>query len=90
MDTRDQSTLFSLERYKNQIVAFAELKEDGSTNNEYKEFNLKLEYLKSTETPRYIGIMCTSSKYGDYFIGGEGSTLFIDDFELIYSQEPVN
>lgn len=90
MDTRDQSTLFSLERYKNQIVAFAELKEDGSTNNEYKEFNLKLEYLKSTEAPRYIGIMCTSSKYGDYFIGGEGSTLFIDDFELIYSQEPVN
>lgn len=90
IDTRDQSTLFSVERYKNQIVAFAELKEDGSTNNEYKEFNLKLDYLNSTIRPKYIGIMCTSSKYGDYFMGGEGSVLCIDNLELIYSQEPIS
>ncbi|MDE6555420.1 MAG: PCMD domain-containing protein, partial [Duncaniella sp.] len=26
----------------------------------------------------------SASKAGDYFLGGEGSTLWIDDFELVY------
>jgi len=27
-------------------------------------------------------IVASSSKYGDYFTGGDGSTLWIDEFEL--------
>lgn len=34
--------------------------------------------------PKYLIVVCSASKYGDYFCGGEGSTLYVDDFELEY------
>ena len=35
-------------------------------------------------TPTTIIVVAASSKYGDYFTGGEGSQLKVDDFKLIY------
>ncbi|MDE5661445.1 MAG: PCMD domain-containing protein, partial [Muribaculaceae bacterium] len=32
----------------------------------------------------YIIVCASASKYGDYFTGGVGSTLWIADFELEY------
>ena len=32
----------------------------------------------------YIVVMCASSYYGDFFTGGDGSVLYIDDLELVY------
>lgn len=32
----------------------------------------------------YIIIVCSASKYGDFFTGAEGSALYVDDFKLIY------
>lgn len=31
-----------------------------------------------------IIIVCSASKYGDYFVGGKGSIMYLDDFELVY------
>jgi hypothetical protein len=36
----------------------------------------------------YIILVASSSKYGDYFTGGDGSVMYIDDFELVYDGEP--
>ena len=33
---------------------------------------------------KYIIIVAAASKYGDYFIGGVGSTLWLDEMELVY------
>ena len=33
---------------------------------------------------KYIIIVCSASKYGDFFTGAEGSALYVDDFKLIY------
>ncbi len=42
------------------------------------------------EKPTHIIAVFTSSYMGDYFIGAPGSTLYIDNFELLYKQSSVN
>lgn len=37
-----------------------------------------------TTQPKYIVIVCSASKYGDYFSGASGSVMYLDDFELVY------
>lgn len=65
------------------IIAYGKLESDQTVNT-YQEFNIELEYRDSTRKPKYIVIVCSSSKYGDYFTGGVGSTLWLDEFELVY------
>lgn len=57
--------------------------------NGYTEFTIPLRYKSLTEEPTHIIIVCSASKYGDYMTGGEGSTLYVDDFELVYDGEPA-
>lgn len=52
----------------------------------YEEFLIPLEYRDLTRKPSYIVITVSSSKYGDYFTGGEHSTLYVDEFELVYDK----
>ena len=52
----------------------------------YEEFTVPLEYRDLTRTPKYIVITVCASKYGDYFTGGEGSVLLVDEFELLYDK----
>lgn len=88
-------TLLTEEKVFNndQFIAYGELPAEQcvSTNGEWKEFNIPLKYKegKFDETPTHLIIVCTSSKYGDYFTGGAGSTLYLDDFELVYDGEPT-
>ena len=42
------------------------------------------EYRDRTRTPKYIVIVAAASKYGDYFTGGVGSTLYLDEFSFVY------
>lgn len=65
------------------IIAYGTL-ESSETMNDYKEFNIELEYRDTVRKPKFIVIVGASSKYGDYFTGGEGSTLYLDEFELVY------
>ena len=70
-----------LSRKNTSIIAFGELKTDRWMDN-YEKFTIQLEYRDMTRKPTYILIVASSSKYGDYFSGGDGSTLWIDEFEL--------
>ena len=47
-------------------------------------FEIELNYKDLTRKAQYIVVVATASRYGDYFTGGEGSTLWLDDLELIY------
>lgn len=49
----------------------------------YRQIDIPLTY-RAHRTPKYIIIVCAASKYGDYYLGGVGSTLFIDEMELVY------
>jgi hypothetical protein len=55
----------------------------SSADPEYVHFSIPLVY-RSDRTPKYIVIVGAASRYGDYFTGGKGSVLKLDEFELIY------
>ena len=65
-----------------QVIAYAELTQ-GHSSSEWETKDLLLDYRKQA-VPTHILIVATASKYGDYFTGGAGSRLLIDNFELIY------
>lgn len=65
------------------IIAYGEFI-SAQTISSYQQITIPLEYRATNRTPKYIVIVCTASKYGDYFIGGEGSTLWLDEMELVY------
>lgn len=89
LNPADATTLDWKNKYAEQIIALAELPtEEDMTTDGFESFELKLEYLKKDVDPKYIGVLATSSKYGDYFQGAVGSELSIDNFELVYSKEP--
>ena len=56
----------------------------SNTDSGYVKFTLPLVYRDATRIPNYIVIAAASSRYGDYFTGGVGSVLYVDEFELIY------
>ena len=53
----------------------------------WMKVTLPLEYNNYTTTPTHILISAASSRCGDYFTGGEGSTMYLDDIELLYDYE---
>ena len=63
------------------IIAYGELLYSGTMDN-YEEFEIKLEYRDTSRVPTYLQITCATSKYGDYFTGGTGATLYIDQLSF--------
>lgn len=70
------------------IIAYASL--DLGKTDGYQPFTLELEYRDRTRTPKYIVIVAAASKYGDYFTGGVGSTLYLDEFSFVYDPAELN
>lgn len=90
VDNTDTSTFIDFENDDN-VIAYGELPASDcvSTNSAWKEFTINLKYKTLTESPTHLIIVCSSSKYGDYFTGGKGSTLYLDDFSLVYGDNPT-
>lgn len=67
------------------IIGYGEKNFTSSTEGEgMVEFNIPVEYRYTNRKPTAIIIVASSSKYGDYFSGGVGSTMWLDDLELVY------
>ena len=65
------------------VVAYAQLTQ-GNDVNEWSSHTLELKYKDNTRIPTHIQVVASSSKYGDYFTGGIGSTLVLDNLKLHY------
>lgn len=71
------------------IIAYGELPvSECVTTSGWKEFTIDLVYRDLTRKPKYIIIVASASKYGDYFTGSSGSLMYLDDFSLVYGDEP--
>jgi len=70
------------ENNRDNLVAFGRL-ESSDTHESYHEFVIPLTY-RSKEAPTYVVISAAASYLGDYFTGGVGSVLYVDEFEFIY------
>lgn len=64
------------------IIAMCDFTSDVATNG-YEEFTLPLQY-RDARTPKYVVIVGASSRLGDYFTGGKGSILWLDELLLVY------
>lgn len=85
---------FGYGRFKDLIIAYAELPDEecGDTGGIYKDFNLVLkytdkDYFNTDNVPYYIVIVCSSSKYGDFYVGSTESRLYVDELELSYDYD---
>lgn len=72
------------------IIAYGKIESNVNTStkdnlvNGYEPFTIKLDYRDLTRRPTMIVIVAAASKYGDYFTGGLGSTLYVDEFSFVY------
>lgn len=86
VDTSDTKTLFSKD--KEEVLGYGEFNftEAYGENGGLKNLVIPVEWKPSASTtvPTHIIIVCSASRYGDYFEGGDGSTMYLDDFELVY------
>ncbi len=65
------------------IIGFAKFESDETVSG-WKEFCLPIEYRDTERIPTHAVVVCCSSYLGDYFIGGEGSTMWADEFSFEY------
>lgn len=69
----------------NNVIAYGEKVFTSATSGDgLIEFEIPLNYNKMTEKAVNIMVTMSASRYGDYFSGGRGSTLWVDDLELVY------
>ena len=79
-------TLDSLDIYKDEkIVAIGTFESGATSATEYTPFEVRMSYIKSYFfTKKYkLAIIATPSRNGATFEGADGSTLWIDDIEII-------
>ena len=90
IDNTDLSTIPDLET-DSRVVAYGALPQEQNvhTNGQWKEVNIPLVYRDLARKPTHLLIVFSASKYGDYFHGGTGSTLYLDDFSFEYGDSPV-
>lgn len=68
------------------VVAYGEWtsQEATSADNSMTHFEIPLTYRRTDVKPTAILVVCSASYWGDYFSGGDGSVMYIDDFTLNY------
>jgi len=65
------------------VIAYGQFT-SGDDQTEWTKKTITLDYRYNDRTPKYIIVVASSSKYGDYFIGGDASLLKLDNIKLIY------
>ncbi len=66
-----------------EVVAYGNI-QYGKSVDSYIQFEFEYKYTATDRVPNYILIVASASKYGDFFTGGNGSILYVDDLELLY------
>lgn len=65
------------------IIGYGELVYSGHMDS-FHPFEIEIKYKSTSKVPTYMQITCSASKYGDYFTGGNGSNLWVDQLSFDY------
>lgn len=83
VDTSDTSTLFNPDA--DYVVGYGQVSwHENFGGDGMAEAEININWKNRTTVPTHVIIVCSASKYGDYFTGCEGSVMYVDDFELVY------
>lgn len=70
------------------VIAYGQYTFEGNygADGQLQQLDIPIEYYAAAKSkkPLCLVIVASASKYGDFFSGGDGSVLIVDDFELIY------
>ena len=69
-----------------EVIGYGELLL-GKTISDWTEYTIDIKYRDTARRPSFIVIVCSASKYGDFFTGGDGSCLIIDDLQFLYDYD---
>ncbi|MBO4268057.1 MAG: PCMD domain-containing protein [Bacteroidaceae bacterium] len=64
------------------IIGYGKVTFDHTMSG-YEQFSVSIEY-RNDRIPKYLVIVASSSALGDCFTGGDGSTLYLDEFRFTY------
>ena len=79
--TKNQAQLF--DKNAKNIIGYGEIMfTENTAGEDMVEFTIPIEY-RSDAMPKYISLVASASYLGDYFVGGDGSTMWLDDLELV-------
>lgn len=68
------------------VIAYGQITKNTSSNGAWEELYIPLVYHTWTTLPTHMIIVCSSSKWGDYFYGSDSSVLYLDDFSFEYGE----
>ncbi len=86
-DWDDQFKVFSaqkifLDKNDPSVIGFCDF-EIASTKGQWQEFTMPIEY-NDFRTPKWAVVISASSYYANFYTGGVGSTLWLDELEFTY------
>lgn len=68
------------------VIGYGQMQYSG-TMDSFKEFVVDITYRNTSKVPTYLQITCATSKYGDYFTGGNGSVMWVDQLSFGWDLE---
>lgn len=77
----DESTFFN--RNAPDVIGYGEKVYTRPTDG-WEEFRIDIDYKSTDVAPTHIIIVCSASRWGDYFTGCDQNVMLIDDFELLW------
>lgn len=82
IDTRDVKTFFNPQG--EDVIGYG-ARFFSESVADWTQITIPIDYRSTNEVPTHIIVVCSASRWGDYFTGSSESTLWVDDFELIYT-----
>lgn len=82
IDTRDVKTFFNPKG--EDVIGYGEHIFKESVG-EWTQLTIPIEYVATDKKPSHIIVVCSASRWGDYFTGSTQSVMWVDDFELVYT-----
>lgn len=73
------------------VLGYGELIDEMGTGGEYKQFTINIKYRESNRNvkPTYCAVVAVASQYADYFTGGIGSLMYVDEFSFGYDGDVI-
>ena len=79
--SKEPNTFFN--KNAEDVIGYGELVLDKSIDG-WMEFTIPITYKSTDLNPTHIIIVCSASRWGDYFAGSTQNRMWLDDFELLW------
>ena len=81
VDTRNENTFFN--KNSKDVVGYGE-KLFSEPVRDWVQFEIPIDYRATDIVPTHLIIVCSASRWGDYFTGSTQNRMWLDDFELVW------